>query len=101
MYWGRSEMESVLKGERHDGKSYVANPVELVFREQKQAHFLPEKPTITLLDRDLKTLIESFKSTANFLGMKHLLEPSAQEARIQAMKEHLEDMRKLVFARPV
>lgn len=86
--------DRIIQGVR---QSFVAKPCKLSFEERPECQAFPE-PTFEIEDHHIHELITSGTMEIEMSGLGKQL-TSTHKAEIDAMKYHLEDMRRLVFER--
>jgi len=72
-----------------NGKIYVANPIELTFREKKECEVLD--PTLKICLDESDDFLEAIRNGLEGKSLDDI------KGELDATKNHLEDMRKIVY----
>ena len=85
-----------LIGQTSDGKNFVAEPVELKFKEQ-HAHLVSE-PTLKVTGFESSQILPAL---ANALAESGFRAESTDAGELKATKKHLEDMRLIALGNQI
>lgn len=85
-----------LIGEKHDGSRYIAKPMNLAFEPIDRNN--RSSPSLEIEGFESREFLPALANALAEAGYRH---ESTEAGELKATKNHLEDMRKIVFTRPL